>query len=165
MLVNIVDGNKLMSHLISVDFVWKIQGHKFHTTVRILPLGACQMVVGVDWLQHHSPVQFNFQKMQLTLFADTSKLTLQAATTQADLQMILAKTLTKWIKHSNTHSINQLFSLQASNANASNSIPHYHSAITPLIHQFLDLFTPPTELLPSRNTDHTINLKPEVIPQ
>ncbi|GAA0164061.1 hypothetical protein LIER_39711 [Lithospermum erythrorhizon] len=42
--------------MIAPDFVWKIQGHKFTPSVRILPLEACQMVVGVDWLQHHSPV-------------------------------------------------------------------------------------------------------------
>ncbi|GAA0148245.1 hypothetical protein LIER_07744 [Lithospermum erythrorhizon] len=110
--VNVVDDNKPISHFISPGFEWKIQEHRFTFTVRILPLGACQMVVGVEWLQNHSLVQFNFHKMQLTLLVNTIKLTLQAVTSQGDLQLISTKNLTKWIKHSNAPMISQLFSFQ-----------------------------------------------------
>ncbi|KAG9148972.1 hypothetical protein Leryth_025247 [Lithospermum erythrorhizon] len=54
-----LDDNKPISHFISPGFEWKIQEHRFTFTVRILPLGACQMVVGVEWLQNHSLVQLN----------------------------------------------------------------------------------------------------------
>ncbi|GAA0145055.1 hypothetical protein LIER_05336 [Lithospermum erythrorhizon] len=121
------------------------------------------MVVGVDWLQNHSPVQFNFQKMQLTLLVGTSKITLQAATSQADLQLIFAKKLTKWMKHSNTPATSQLFSLQSTDAQPIYAIPGCHPNIFPLLQQFLDIFTTPTELPPSRNVNHTITLKPEAV--
>ncbi|GAA0158057.1 hypothetical protein LIER_15179 [Lithospermum erythrorhizon] len=147
LMVNIADGNKLMSHLISSHFEWKIQGHKFSTSVRILPLGACQMVVG----------------MQLTLLADTSKITLQAATSQADLQLISAKKLTKWMKHSNTPAISQLFSFQAADINSISAISDCHPNIIPLLQKFPDLFTNPIELPPSRNVNHTITLKPDAV--
>ncbi|GAA0164565.1 hypothetical protein LIER_20165 [Lithospermum erythrorhizon] len=147
LMVNIVDEDKLMSHLISPHFEWKIQSHKFTTSVRIFPSGACQMVVG----------------MQLTLLADTSKITLQAATSQADLQLIFSKKLTKWMKHSNTPAISQLFSLQAADINAISAIPDCHPDIIPSLPKFPDLFTTPTKLPTSRNVNHTITLKPEAI--
>jgi hypothetical protein len=35
---------------------WWMQGSTFHTDMRVLPLGAYDAVLGLDWLESHSPM-------------------------------------------------------------------------------------------------------------
>jgi hypothetical protein len=35
---------------------WHLQGEQFHTPMRVLPLGAYDAILGVDWLKKHGPV-------------------------------------------------------------------------------------------------------------
>jgi hypothetical protein len=38
------------------NLTWSIQGEQFHTPMRVLPLGAYDAILGVDWLKKHGPV-------------------------------------------------------------------------------------------------------------
>lgn len=35
---------------------WEVQGHVFHTTFRVLPLSYYDLILGIDWLEQHSPM-------------------------------------------------------------------------------------------------------------
>ncbi|GAA0156157.1 hypothetical protein LIER_13714 [Lithospermum erythrorhizon] len=116
--------------------------------------------------EDYSPVKFNFKKTEITLCKGGQEVTLQAVTSQADLQMISAKKLSKWLTSSHNNSIGQLFSIQ--NQPPPNSvietIPHCHPHFKPLLLNFQELFSPSIDLPPHRNTDHTISPKPEAQP-
>ncbi|KAA8550255.1 hypothetical protein F0562_001939 [Nyssa sinensis] len=54
--VVVADGTKLQSKAVVKDFQWVIQGTTFTTDMRLLPLGGCDMVLGVQWLSTLGPV-------------------------------------------------------------------------------------------------------------
>lgn len=45
---------------------WRVQGHQFCTTFKILPIHCYEVILGVDWLEQHSPMQVHWLKKMLT---------------------------------------------------------------------------------------------------
>ncbi|GKD98904.1 gypsy/ty3 retroelement polyprotein, partial [Tanacetum coccineum] len=43
-------GRKLISNVLCKNFEWQLQGETFYTDMMILPLGGCEMVLGIQWL-------------------------------------------------------------------------------------------------------------------
>ncbi|GAA0170236.1 hypothetical protein Leryth_025822 [Lithospermum erythrorhizon] len=150
----------MVSNLSVPNFTWKIQGHSFNTTVRLLSLGACQMVVGMDWLKDHNSVQFDFDQMQLTLKHYDQVITLQAALNSGELHQISGKKLSKLIKKKSHDYVGHLYSIQHSSSTSLSSLPTYPSALTHILTSFSDIFTEPAVLPPPRSIDHSIILKP-----
>ncbi|GJY57506.1 retrotransposable element Tf2 [Tanacetum coccineum] len=48
--VSVADGNKITSRSMCKNFSWMLNGERFSTVVILLPLGGCEMVLGVQWL-------------------------------------------------------------------------------------------------------------------
>lgn len=48
LIITVVDGNKITSDVVRKDFQWKMQRHSFQAQLRVLPLGGCAAVLGVD---------------------------------------------------------------------------------------------------------------------
>ncbi|GAA0186578.1 hypothetical protein LIER_33866 [Lithospermum erythrorhizon] len=117
-----------------------------------------------DWSRldsQHSPVEFDWLRMTLTLTSESSKITLKAATIKADLQLISAKKLNKLIKQPSKSAIGHLFTLQANTTPvAAPELPKHPPALTTVLSQFQEVFSMPTSLPPSRIIDHSIMLKP-----
>jgi len=44
-----------------------MQGKEFKADLRILKLGGCDIVLGVDWMRTVSPLVFDFNKLEVTL--------------------------------------------------------------------------------------------------
>jgi len=49
----IANNNVLRCNVLCLKFIWLMQGHKFHMDMRVLKLGRCDTVLGVDWLITH----------------------------------------------------------------------------------------------------------------
>lgn len=60
MRVTMANGNKLISRHTCPKFNWKIQGVEFTDTVRLVKLGACEMILGGDWMRNLNPVLLDF---------------------------------------------------------------------------------------------------------
>ncbi|KAG8376035.1 hypothetical protein BUALT_Bualt09G0021800 [Buddleja alternifolia] len=114
MLISVADGNKIVSRTICPDFSWDIQGSKFTYPMRLIKLGGCDVVLGGDWLRLHSPVEFDYHKMRLTICNNGKKLIIKAITDSAELQIILAKSMGKLFKKGSYGLLGQLFSVQVS---------------------------------------------------
>lgn len=39
---------------------WSVQGHKFCTDLKVLPLGCYDMIIDMDWLEEHSPMDVHW---------------------------------------------------------------------------------------------------------
>ena len=54
--VTMANGNILKSNKQITGVTWWTQGHTFSTTARVLDIKCYDMVLGMDWLEHHSPM-------------------------------------------------------------------------------------------------------------
>jgi hypothetical protein len=53
--VNVADGAQLRCTSFIPNCSWSAQGHQFKTDMKLLPLGAFDVILGIDWLERHNP--------------------------------------------------------------------------------------------------------------
>ncbi|KAL0361456.1 UNVERIFIED_CONTAM: Transposon Ty3-I Gag-Pol polyprotein [Sesamum radiatum] len=165
--VSVVDGSKLVSSMYCPDFSWDMQGHLFSYPVRTLRLGGCHMVLGGDWLRSHSPVEFDYDTMRVTVTkkggsTHGEKVVLQALTTRQrpQLHMISARSMSKLLVDDHYGFVAQLHSLSTGQSAA--TLP---ADLLGLLDSFKDVFQEPSDLPPQWDIEHRIILKPEAVPR
>ncbi|GJZ37982.1 reverse transcriptase [Tanacetum coccineum] len=63
MQVSVANGQRMMSTSVCHDFKWSFQNEVFISDVMLLPLGGCEMVLGIQWLATLGDMQCNFKKL------------------------------------------------------------------------------------------------------
>ena len=63
--VTVADGNRLHCLHICKKFKWRLHNAEFESDMMLIPLGSCDMVLGVQWLSQLGTVRWNFKKLQL----------------------------------------------------------------------------------------------------
>uniref|UniRef100_A0A803N426 Chromo domain-containing protein n=1 Tax=Chenopodium quinoa TaxID=63459 RepID=A0A803N426_CHEQI len=63
--VVVADGNHIPCTQMCKSFSWMMQGHKFDAEVLLIPLGSCDMVLGIQWLRLLGPIHWDFQKLKM----------------------------------------------------------------------------------------------------
>jgi hypothetical protein len=61
---------------------WWLQGHTFTIDARIFELGAYDLIVGMDWLEHHSPMQCEWLNKRISFVHEGKMITLQGVIPQ-----------------------------------------------------------------------------------
>jgi len=115
------------------------RGFQFHSDLKVLLLSSYDMILGIDWLESHSPmkVHWGHKWVQIPYHGTTVK---------------LFGTLTSLPAGS-------FFQLCDSNLPpGANSADTWLMEIQTLVAEFSSLFQPPTQLPPSRAYDHAIPL-------
>ena len=79
-----------------------MQGHDFTIDLRILKLGDCYIVLGVDWMKTVSLLIFDFNKLAVTFELEGKKLTLTGSLEIGECKMITGKKLQKMFKQNGT---------------------------------------------------------------
>ncbi|GKC27067.1 reverse transcriptase [Tanacetum coccineum] len=67
--VSVANGNQMVSEYMCKGFEWTIQGITYKTGVMIIPLGSCDMVLGVQW---HPPNQKEVVELMVKELMDSS---------------------------------------------------------------------------------------------
>lgn len=136
-----------------------IQGHTFTTDLMMFSLGGSEMILGVDWLKQHNPVTFDFQKVNITINKNQQPVVLQGEVEEGSLKTISCKRLSKLLKGQNTISHGYLCLISAmAEESAADQGEIIDAQIQPLLDQYKDIFSEPTELPPNRNHVHRIPL-------
>jgi hypothetical protein len=65
--------------------VWGVSGYTFNTTFKIIPLNSYDIILGMDWLQQHSPMQVHWQDKWLQFSQGNSLVTLKGICTTATM--------------------------------------------------------------------------------
>jgi hypothetical protein len=65
MQVRAANGEVLSSDHQVKDLEWWAQGYTFHTTMRVLEMGAYDAILGYDWLSAHSPMMCHWDRKLL----------------------------------------------------------------------------------------------------
>ncbi|XP_066354763.1 uncharacterized protein [Miscanthus floridulus] len=113
---------------------WYIEGFKFHSTLKILPIGTYDMIFGMDWLQAFSPMKVNWLQRWIQIPYGPENVVLQGALPD-DVQCSL---------------------VQLHHISVDGAAQH--------LDQYQHLFRVPTELPPRRACDHSIPLLPRAQP-
>ena len=58
--VKIADGGSVPCTAQIPYAEWSIQGYVFHSTLKLIPIGTYDMILGMDWLQAFSPMKVHW---------------------------------------------------------------------------------------------------------
>ncbi|KAL5730310.1 hypothetical protein ACHQM5_003147 [Ranunculus cassubicifolius] len=97
--ITVVGGGKLQCDTLCEGFTWEIQGIPFSSDVRVLPLGGCGLVLGVQWLKAIGPVLMDFSKLQMEFEHRGRRLTITGDTTPAPIQFMSMRAVQKLAGH------------------------------------------------------------------
>jgi hypothetical protein len=65
--VQVAIGTQLSCDSEVVNAVWSIGGRPFTSTLKVLPLSTYDLIIGMDWLEAHSPMLVNWSHKRLTI--------------------------------------------------------------------------------------------------
>jgi hypothetical protein len=127
-----------------------------------LEFEAYELFLGMDWLEHHSPMQRDWLNKRISFVHEGKMITLQGVIPQQICQLteISGEQLLK------LHKGNDLWTLvmlsQVSDEQC--AVMELPSQIKDLIHESEGLFKSLDELPPSKTFDHSISLLPGAVP-
>ena len=170
MRVDVANGSSLACVSACKELSWSLQGTKFITDVLLLPLGNCDMVLGVQWLETLGEIKWDFKQLRMEFSVQGKRHVLRGNSSTAELKTISGKELSKLLPHTAECSIIQLYSLQLedqggkefhcySNGIGVTSEDQIPEQVVELLNQYESLFKEPTQLPPYRKHDHKIPLK------
>ncbi|KAG8384085.1 hypothetical protein BUALT_Bualt04G0081300 [Buddleja alternifolia] len=168
--ISVADGNKLYSKAACKDFQWKIQGVEFSADMMLLPLGGCDMFLGVQWLITLGDINWNFHKLKMEFCFANQKVSLrgmQLNTVKLTDKRKMNKCLQKTAQISMLH---VCFLQQVTRGTKGEPSPqlltvnidhpsHQSQELIELLEEFAGFFEELTFLPPHRDQDHQINLK------
>jgi hypothetical protein len=80
--VQVANGSQMLCQQQLVDAIWSLNGYQFQSTLKVLPLQTYDMIVGMDWLEAHSPMLVHWSAKWLEIPLNGEKITLHVV--QAD---------------------------------------------------------------------------------
>ncbi|KAG8374813.1 hypothetical protein BUALT_Bualt10G0034600 [Buddleja alternifolia] len=75
--VSVADGNKIFSSSACKNFSWKMQDVMFVADMMMIPLGGCDMVLGIQWLAQLGDIRSNLDKLTMEFMMNGRKVALR----------------------------------------------------------------------------------------
>ena len=156
--VKMANGQMLLSNKVVPHMKWWCQGQTLTADMRVLDLGACDAILGYDWLKTRSPMLCQWDKKTIEFQENGHTVTLQGI--QSVPQTISGISAASLVKSCQGNDI-WAFAVISADTSSSSAPP---PAIATLLQEYADVFAKPTTLPPSRVYDHTIPLLPNTTP-
>ena len=93
--MTVANGHKMYSHCKCVDFKWVKHDYEFKADLRILELGGCDIILGMDWMRTVNPLTFDFNKLEVTVEMEGRRLKLTGSLEQGECKTIKGSKLQK----------------------------------------------------------------------
>ncbi|KAH9651124.1 hypothetical protein KPL70_026631 [Citrus sinensis] len=132
-----------------------IQNHPIQADFYVLPVSACQAVLGVEWLATLGPIKTDYNKLTMTFTQHGQTHTFRGMG-RPELTALNEKEL--------SYLYGTAFFLQVTAANKPNCPPEYPADLNQLLTEYSHIFDLPIELPPKRPHDHRIPLQPNQDP-
>lgn len=138
---------------------WWCQGETFTTSMRVLELGAYDAILGMDWLQQHSPMVTDCVNHCLAFPYNNKFVQLKGilAPQENSIRELPVEKLLKSYKG------NEVWAMAIVRADEHISPAPIPLEVQEVLHKFPNVFDTPTALPPERQYDHTIPLKPDAL--
>ena len=81
--VHIADGSKLWSEGSCPEIKFLIQGGQFFTQAYILPIGGCDVVLGIQWLRGLGPILWDFKSLKMEIRQGDQKILIKGMGTES----------------------------------------------------------------------------------
>ncbi|XP_034693910.1 uncharacterized protein LOC117920466 [Vitis riparia] len=133
-----------------------IQGYSVTANYYILPVAACQLVLGIQWLETLGPIEMDYKQLTMNFKVEGTPQTFQG------LRRTSIEALSD--KESNGLQGTGLFFQIIPSTTASSQPKSYPPEIGQLLAKFSHVFESPTSLPPRRPHDHQIPLQPSAGP-
>lgn len=162
--VKVANGQYMQTSKIVKDLTWWSQGATFTTPMRVLDLGGYDAILGMDWLQQHSPMTTDWDKKFISFPYKGQQVTLYGVPpiTKQTVAEIPVQQLAKWSKGNDIWAIAVIHPVPMLSADS--ATPDCPASVVSLLAEFDYVFSEPTKLPPPRPYDHVITLKPDAAP-
>lgn len=157
--VAVADGTRLCSKGLCRGFVWEMQGKSFTADARVLTIGGCDMVLGVQWLSTLGPILWDFKNLKMQFNHQDKPFTL-VGNIHSKVEQASQKQMDKSLQQIQQGYLVQLYSLEGDSSEKREVSPDLNSLLT----EFSNVFNEPKHLPPIRPCDHMIQLKPGSAP-
>jgi hypothetical protein len=137
--VQVADGNILNCSTQFQQTLWSVGHYQFHSDLKILPLSTYDMILGLDWLDQHSPMKVHWKHKWLSIPYQGSQITLFGENVALPARSVIQVCTVNVVAHPSVQAV----------------LP---TEIQQLIDEFATLFEVSTDLPPARSCDHTIPL-------
>ena len=156
--VTIAGDDRLKSEGICKAVCFKCQGLEIVTDFHVLPIGGCQMVLGVDWLQTLDEVTVNFKKRRVKITKNDNYWELQGVHPN-DMEVVSARVMDKTLYQSTKGWV--LYVCQETDTPP---LGECSLQLQDLCREYEMLFEEVLGLPPKRGYDHQITLIPGTEP-
>ncbi|KAL0313874.1 UNVERIFIED_CONTAM: hypothetical protein Sangu_2231800 [Sesamum angustifolium] len=174
--MTVANVNKMYSSFACKNFGWKMQGVPFTVDMMILPLGGCDVVLGVQWLVILGDINWNFHQLKMEFHVGGKKISIrgmQPSSVKVMSKVEMHKILNKPTQIAMMHvgvfqrrvtfhatTIQGLYFSLEGDPDPSRQL----IVVRDLLTEFSDLFEERKALPPRREHDHNITLKPDTSP-
>nr|XP_027126014.1 uncharacterized protein LOC113742375 [Coffea arabica] len=176
LVVEVADRNKLTTQDLCKDFTWKMQKQEFKADLLMLPVGGCELVLGMQWLTTLGDVKWNFGELRMEFMQAGHKVVLRGIKQQG-LQLIRQNKMQKLLQKPEQIAEAQLclirvvqdptsepLSLRTISTDISKHQVRHSVELEHLLDEYSDLFHESNNLPPERSYDHKITLKEGTAP-
>lgn len=151
--VKVADGRCLWSKYFVPGCQWLCGGITFHTDFKFLPLSGYDIILGMDWLEAHSPMKVHWVGKWLEFEYESRVVRLQGVVPKLSTCHQLSKVQLNWILKQEAWE--HILELSVEDKGQSQNIPF---EMAQLVEEYHELFDKPAGLPPPREVDHTIPL-------
>ncbi|XP_019414608.1 PREDICTED: uncharacterized protein LOC109326374 [Lupinus angustifolius] len=166
-LVIVVDGTKVPISSVVRNFSWTLQQSTFTSDVMLLPLGCCDVVLGIEWLITLGDITWNFNKLTMEFCLQGRRHVLRGAT-QFECKYGKAQLLEKAMVigvHLSMIQVGDANGVILHTLTTHADLGHIPPSIEYILQTYADIFANPTQLPPTRaKHDHMIPLMHNVDP-
>ncbi|XP_071917152.1 uncharacterized protein [Coffea arabica] len=97
------NGACVTSNVVCPNVQWSINQHHFRFNPQVMELGGWDIILGVDWMTHFSPITFDFQQLRISLHHEGGEIHLHGQADNCDMDLIRGKDLRTFIEYPHCH--------------------------------------------------------------
>lgn len=116
LMVVVANAQKLLTSKVTTSFCWKIQEYDFWHPLGLLHKEGFDLILGCDWVEAHSPIKIEYEKMLVIVSVNGKKVRLHAQNNKVHCQMINSHTLHKICSHGDETGVEEIYIISQSKA-------------------------------------------------
>ncbi|XP_075091979.1 uncharacterized protein LOC142172105 [Nicotiana tabacum] len=154
--VVVANGQVMRCDQESPLFNWKMQNELFAFKIRLLKVGGCDMVLGMDWIDVVAPAVLHTRPHSLSFTKEGKMVTLSGVNVKPEVILVDTEALRRML-HCGTCEVITELSITFAGPRAKGEKEMNHASKR-LLTAYKDVFRESTKLPPERDCDHVINL-------